>query len=510
MLLLLLLAFEFVCIDAKRISSQIYMRHNSHFFSAHGCTSSPSSKKRAIKQIRGNHSTSDTTSSTTVTNQKFTWDEMYKMRELQSLLRLPYHRNIVQLYEVHRNHNGMVSFVMEYMSQGTLLDLMEAQCHASSGSSTNSNGNKIHTAIESPRTPTTTTKQQVSHSIVRHLVHQILLGVQHLHTHHIYHRDLKPENILLGPHHVCKIADFSLARADDETSIPTSYVSTRWYRAPEILLRSTQYASPVDIWAIGCIASELYTYEPLFPGRDECDQLNRIFTAFGTPQMVHWKDGIELLQTLNIQSWQNRPDDFHESPHSFMVKTLSSNIHFSNDNVNPTVVVEFLLSLLALDPAQRIDTNTALRHQYFNDITTATTTTNTTASPTTAFENVSHTTNTNGRQVTQPSFTVNNDKEDGEILSIRTNTRPIFSSKNNQDTTNQIISPQNPFYEKKSKQFLPHGSVFNDQNDVGPGCVTLQTTLDDNHRAFHLLPPPTKAVPPFVPTINPYKKGRLW
>ena len=193
-----------------------------------------------------------------------------------------------------------------------------------------------------------------------------------------------------------------------------------------------------------------------------------------------------------------------------MVKTLSSNIHFSNDNVNPTVVVEFLLSLLALDPAQRIDTNTALRHQYFNDITTTTTTTNTTASPTTAFENVSHTTNTNGRQVTQPSFTVNNDKEDGEILSIRTNTRPIFSSKNNQDTTNQIISPQNPFYEKKSKQCLPHGSVFNDQNDVGPGCVTLQTTLDDNHRAFHLLPPPTKAVPPFVPTINPYKKGRLW
>ena len=38
------------------------------------------------------------------------------------------------------------------------------------------------------------------------------------------------------------------------------------YRAPEVLLRSTNYNSPIDIWAVGCITSELYTKRPLFPG----------------------------------------------------------------------------------------------------------------------------------------------------------------------------------------------------------------------------------------------------
>ena len=39
------------------------------------------------------------------------------------------------------------------------------------------------------------------------------------------------------------------------------------YRAPEVLLRSTNYNSPIDIWAVGCITSELYTKRPLFPGK---------------------------------------------------------------------------------------------------------------------------------------------------------------------------------------------------------------------------------------------------
>ena len=49
---------------------------------------------------------------------------------------------------------------------------------------------------------------------------------------------LKPENILCSLPDIVKIAD---------------YVSTRWYRAPEVLLRSTNYSSPIDVWAVGCI-----------------------------------------------------------------------------------------------------------------------------------------------------------------------------------------------------------------------------------------------------------------
>jgi serine/threonine protein kinase len=91
-----------------------------------------------------------------------------------------------------------------------------------------------------------------------------------MHTHGVFHRDLKPENLLSYNGHV-KVADFGLSK--EIRSIPphTDYVSTRWYRAPEILLHSTTYNSPVDIFAMGCIAAELFTGQPLFPGRSEQD-----------------------------------------------------------------------------------------------------------------------------------------------------------------------------------------------------------------------------------------------
>lgn len=58
------------------------------------------------------------------------------------------------------------------------------------------------------------------------------------------------------------------------------------YRAPEILLRSTSYNSPIDIWALGCIMAELYMLRPLFPGTSELDQLFKIITILGTPNKV--------------------------------------------------------------------------------------------------------------------------------------------------------------------------------------------------------------------------------
>ena len=79
-----------------------------------------------------------------------------------------------------------------------------------------------------------------------------------MHSNGVYHRDLKPENMLFS-NGVSKLADFGLSK-DIRTMPPhTDYVSTRWYRAPEILLHSKNYNHPVDIFAMGCIAAELYT-----------------------------------------------------------------------------------------------------------------------------------------------------------------------------------------------------------------------------------------------------------
>lgn len=48
----------------------------------------------------------------------------------------------------------------------------------------------------------------------------------------------------------------------------TEYVTTRWYRAPEIIVSWHRYTSAVDIWATGCILAELLARWPTFPGRD--------------------------------------------------------------------------------------------------------------------------------------------------------------------------------------------------------------------------------------------------
>jgi serine/threonine protein kinase len=83
---------------------------------------------------------------------------------------------------------------------------------------------------------------------------------------------------------VLKLADFGLAKDMRKgRGNHTEYVSTRWYRAPELILRSQTYTESVDIFALGCIMAELYLGRPIFPGISESDQLTRIVTVLGTP-----------------------------------------------------------------------------------------------------------------------------------------------------------------------------------------------------------------------------------
>lgn len=58
------------------------------------------------------------------------------------------------------------------------------------------------------------------------------------------------------------------------------------YRAPEVLLRSSVYSSPIDMWAVGCIMAELYTLRPLFPGNSEVDEIFKICQVLGTVKKV--------------------------------------------------------------------------------------------------------------------------------------------------------------------------------------------------------------------------------
>lgn len=89
---------------------------------------------------------------------------------------------------------------------------------------------------------------------------------------------------------IVKLADFGLARETKSKPPYTEYVSTRWYRAPEVLLRSREYSNPVDTWALGTIMAELINLKPLFPGHTEVDQVSRICDILGDPSDEHGVD----------------------------------------------------------------------------------------------------------------------------------------------------------------------------------------------------------------------------
>jgi serine/threonine protein kinase len=120
----------------------------------------------------------------------------------------------------------------------------------------------------------------------------------HLHKNGFFHRDLKPENILFDNNTV-KLCDFGLAREIRSRPPFTDYVSTRWYRAPELLMRSPAYNSPVDIFALGLIMAELYLLSPLLPGVNEIDQMNKTVHLLGTPSKVDWPEGYKLASALS-------------------------------------------------------------------------------------------------------------------------------------------------------------------------------------------------------------------
>lgn len=91
---------------------------------------------------------------------------------------------------------------------------------------------------------------------------------------HPHQRELRPQgepcslpSASYGSHDaLCQICDFGLARIQDPQM--TGYVSTRYYRAPEIMLTWQKYDVAVDIWSAGCIFAEMLEGKPLFPGKD--------------------------------------------------------------------------------------------------------------------------------------------------------------------------------------------------------------------------------------------------
>ncbi|KAK5642564.1 hypothetical protein RI129_008731 [Pyrocoelia pectoralis] len=245
----------------------------------------------------------------------YSWEEAMNLREIKSLKKL-HHTNVVKLKEVIRE-NDVLYFVFEYMQEN------------------------LYQLIKDRRVP-------FPETTVRNILYQILQGLAFIHRHGFFHRDLKPENLLCSGPELVKIADFGLVREIRSRPPYTDYVSTRWYRAPEVLLHSTIYGTPIDLWAVGCIASEIYTFRPLFPGTTETDQLYKICVILGTPEKKHWPEGYQLAGAVGFKF-----------PHFQSTPIVSVVPQASEIGVN---LIEILLDW---NPARRPSAQAALKHSYF-------------------------------------------------------------------------------------------------------------------------------------------------
>ncbi|XP_042865959.1 cyclin-dependent kinase 11B-like isoform X4 [Penaeus japonicus] len=194
-------------------------------------------------------------------------------------------------------------------------------------------------------------KQMFTIGEVKTLMIQLLRAVHHLHDNWILHRDLKTSNLLLSHRGILKVGDFGLAR---EYGSPlkhyTPVVVTLWYRAPELLLGSKQYSTHIDVWSVGCIFGELLGMEPMFPGKSEIDQLNKIFKDLGTPSEKIWPGYSQLPLVKKTQ--------FADYPYNHLRERFKTRLSDQGFNL--------LNRFLTYNPPKRITCQEGLYHEYFD------------------------------------------------------------------------------------------------------------------------------------------------
>jgi len=249
---------------------------------------------------------------------------------------LSVHSNIVRLYDAVLSTHGEYCLIYEYANQGSLESYLDQR-----------------------RLKYTNTENQplLPDEQIRSFLSDALRGLEHIHANGFFHRDISPSNLLVSDG-VCKVGDFTLARplfdsmtATNGATPLTTYISKRWYRAPELLLRACFYGAAVDMYAMGCVAAELYDSKarPIFPGGTEADQLHRIFCTLGTPTYVTWPEGVALMTRLQIQ-------------HPIMDECLEDCL----PSYLETTTIDWFRCLLTLSPDRRLTASQALGHNFLS------------------------------------------------------------------------------------------------------------------------------------------------
>jgi len=195
-------------------------------------------------------------------------------------------------------------------------------------------------------------------SEIKTLLLQVVGGLEFLHSQWIMHRDLKTSNLLMNNRGEIKLADFGMARYyGDPPPKLTQLVVTLWYRAPELLLGADKYGPEIDMWSIGCIFGELLTKEPLLQGKNEVDQVSKIFALTGPPNQQIWPGFRSLPNAKSLKLPSTSASPAGNPP--LLPRTRFP--YLTNAGLS------LLSGLLALNPAVRPTAQQCLSHAYFKE-----------------------------------------------------------------------------------------------------------------------------------------------
>ncbi|XP_053573217.1 dual specificity protein kinase CLK4 isoform X2 [Bombina bombina] len=216
---------------------------------------------------------------------------------------------------------------------------------------------------------------------IRNMAYQICNSVNFLHKQKLTHTDLKPENILFVQSDYVvsynskkkrderflknsdiKIVDFGSATYDDEHH--SALVSTRHYRAPEVILE-LGWSQPCDVWSIGCIMIEYYLGLTVFQTHDSKEHLAMMERILG-PIPLH------MIQKTRKHKYfyHDRLDwDEHSSAGRYVRKRCKplKDLMIS-DNEDHQQLFDLIRKMLAYDPSKRITLDEALKHPFFDKL----------------------------------------------------------------------------------------------------------------------------------------------
>jgi len=208
-------------------------------------------------------------------------------------------------------------------------------------------------------------------SEVKRLMRQLLGALRFLHSRHVIHRDVKLSNLLYNHRGELRVADFGLARrvggahlrdkwftSTDLNSCLTPKVVSLWYRPPELLFGSEFYDMGVDNWGAGCTMGELLLGKPLMNGKNELEQLQKMFDFLGPPNVDDWPElkDMPLLKNGSIEI----PKRWHNRSGQHMYDIFRSWRSISG--------IKLLSGLLRYNPKERLTADEALAANYFSEL----------------------------------------------------------------------------------------------------------------------------------------------